>query len=105
MNQKLRSIWKTLIISFFLLALVFLFTPASILTGVLRVIHIGLSITLIGNMAALIIVALAGLYLHRSDLGWIKAFIGFLIIVFTNVAGSFVLYYYFTRFYRKFEQT
>lgn len=97
MNSKLKLYWKSLIISFFGLALVVVFTPVSFVQGWVRYIHIGLSFLLIANIGCLILVALFGLYIHRLDLGKVKVLLGLLVILLTNAAGSFALYFYLSR--------
>lgn len=90
----MRRTWKLLIISFWVVLLIVVFTPSSVNQGAVHYLHMALSISLVIICIALIILPAVIILANRVKLGLAKTVCCLLFLLFFNVMGSIALYFY-----------
>lgn len=90
----MRGTWKLLISSFWVVLLIVVFTPSSVIQGSVHYFHIALSILLVIICIALIILPVAVILANRAKLGLAKTVFCLLFLLVFNVIASIALYFY-----------
>ncbi|WP_111642604.1 hypothetical protein [Marinimicrobium alkaliphilum] len=97
MNLLIGNVWKSLIISFWVLVVAVIIAPAGEPQDIIWYANVSLSIMLVVSCIFLVVFSLVVIGIKRNQLGVVEVVLAAFLVVLCNVPGSMALYVYFKK--------